>query len=85
MQNFCIFSQALANARTTLQTNPELRKLFHNKGVRYLFGRGDVQFPKLDVVGSNPIARFGRKLWSEREIALSIRRRMVRPTEVLTR
>jgi hypothetical protein len=58
MQKFCIFSQAPANARSTLQTTPEFRKLFPNKGVRHLFGRGDVPFPKLDVVGSNPIARF---------------------------
>src|SRR5579871_2717955 len=36
-------------------------------------------FPKLDVVGSNPIARSERKTKSERKIALPIRCRMVRP------
>jgi hypothetical protein len=40
-----------------LAKGPGIRKMLLAKGVVALFGRNEGQFPKLDVVGSNPIAR----------------------------
>jgi hypothetical protein len=39
-------------------------------GVGELLGRGEWEFPKLDVAGSNPVARSRRKRLAERNFSV---------------
>jgi hypothetical protein len=58
-------SQIYALARICLQPEPTHAKVLRGKGFKVISACPEGQFPKLDVAGSNPVAR-------------SVRRRLIR-------
>ena len=77
--HYHVFSQGLATARTSLQTALLWCNLNPHKDLQRFSARADVPLPKLDVAGSNPVARSGRKHFAERELQRTRPRRTVRP------